>query len=229
MSQPLLLLHGALGSADLMRPLAQELENQGCRIHALNFSGHGGRAGKEAFTVPLFAQDVIAYRDEQQLSRVALFGFSMGGYVALYLASKHPERISQVFTLGTKFTWSPGIAAAEIRFLDPVKIKQKVPHYAEALARLHQPQDWEEVVRQTRQLLLGLGENPPLTREVLAQLAQPVVVGWGALDTMVSREESSEAAAHLPNGRFKVFPATPHPIEKVDTRMLATFLEEELH
>lgn len=33
----------------------------------------------------------------------------MGGYVAWYLAEHHPEKANAVFTLATKFLWTPAI------------------------------------------------------------------------------------------------------------------------
>lgn len=227
MAQPLLLLHGALGSAELMHPLAEELKEE-FSVHTLNFPGHGGKGATEAFSIPLFAREVLRYLDEQQLSSVALFGFSMGGYVALYLASQHPERVSQVVTLGTKFSWTPEIAAHEVRTLEVDKIKEKVPQFADMLAKRHQPLPWEQMVKMTRELLLDLGEHPPLNKERLKKLSQPVVIALGEYDTMVSLEESREAAANIEKGALKILPATPHPIEKVDAPMLATFLREEL-
>lgn len=227
MPQPLLLLHGALGSASLMKPLAREL-NSSFAVHILDFSGHGGRPLKNEFSIPLFARDVLAYMNENGLEKAAVFGFSMGGYVALYLALQHPERISKVCTLGTKFKWSPEIAAQEVRFLDAGKIREKVPQFAEALERQHQPQDWEQVVEQTRRLLLGLGEAPPVTAKELSGLKVPVVIGRGEQDAMVGLEESRQAAESIPNGRLKVLPNTPHSIEKVDSKVLAAFLDEEL-
>lgn len=80
----------------------------------------------------------------------------------------------------------------------------------------------------TRQLLLDLGKNPPLDTVRLKKLPQPVVIGLGEHDTMVSLEESREAAATIPKGVLKIFPAAPHPIEKVDAKMLAAFLKEQL-
>lgn len=109
-----------------MHPLAEELKKE-FTVHTLNFSGHGGKSTTDAFSIPLFAQEVLRYLDEQQLSSVAIFGFSMGGYVALYLASQHPERISYVFSLGTKFSWTPEISVREVRMLDVAGIKEKVP------------------------------------------------------------------------------------------------------
>lgn len=227
MSQPLLLLHGALGSASLMKPLARELDSR-FAVHTLDFSGHGGRPLEEEFSISLFARDVLAYMDANGLEKAAVFGFSMGGYVALHLAVQHPERISKVCTLGTKFSWSPEIAAQEVRFLDAEKIKEKVPPFARALAQQHGPQNWEQLVEHTRRLLLGLGQAPPLTVKKLAEVQVPVVIGRGAQDEMVGPEESRLAAESIPGGRLKELPDTPHPIEKADPRVLAAFLQKEL-
>ena len=46
-------------------------------------------------------------------------GHSMGGYVALKLALKRPELVDRIITLGTKFNWTPEVAAKEVKMLNP--------------------------------------------------------------------------------------------------------------
>jgi len=81
----LLILHGAIGSKSQFNSLASLLNNQ-FNIHLLNFSGHGGEAFKENFNIPQFADDVLVYLEQQKVESIDIFGYSMGGYVALYLA-----------------------------------------------------------------------------------------------------------------------------------------------
>src|SRR5687767_6066719 len=107
--QKLLLLHGAIGSKEQLQPLAGLLKNE-YEIHTLNFSGHGGTPLPEQFSIELFARDVVDYLDAKKLENINIFGYSMGGYVGLYLARYFPMRIGKVFTFATKFDWTPASA-----------------------------------------------------------------------------------------------------------------------
>ncbi|RLB84543.1 MAG: alpha/beta hydrolase, partial [Deltaproteobacteria bacterium] len=129
----LLLLHGALGSMSQFSALIPFLEDK-YRIHTLDFEGHGSSPPKDRlFSGEHFGENVLDYLDTNELEHVNVFGYSMGGHVALYLARKWPERIHSIFTLATKFLWTPEIAAHEITFLDPDTIQEKAPRFAMVL------------------------------------------------------------------------------------------------
>lgn len=223
MHSPLLLLHGALGSAAQFDELRRYLPADQ-PVYALNFPGHGGLSTDTEFSIPRFAESVLAFLSGNNLSRVRIFGYSMGGYVALYLAWKHPERVESIATLGTKFDWTPETAARETARLDPEKMAAKVPAFAQMLAERHAPADWQAVVRQTAELLHGLGNGHALGREAFAAITCPVRIGLGEEDNMVTREESEQVAEWLPRGTFEVLPGTKHPFEQVDAGRLANWL-----
>lgn len=223
MHSPLLLLHGALGSAAQFDELRRHLPAE-YPVYALNFPGHGGLNTDTEFSIPRFADSVLAFLDENNLSRVRIFGYSMGGYVALYLAWKHPELMESIATLGTKFDWTPDSAARETARLDPEKIAAKVPAFAQLLAERHTPAHWQAVVRRTAELLHGLGNGHALGREAFAAITCPVRIGWGDEDNMVTREESERVAGWLPRGAFEMLPGTKHPFEQVDAGSLANWL-----
>jgi pimeloyl-ACP methyl ester carboxylesterase len=217
---PLLLLHGALSSQQQFSPL-KELLSDKFEIHTLNFPGHGGEEIPQEFTIPLFADAVLHYLDQKGLAAINIFGYSMGGYVALYLASHHPERVSKIFTLATKLEWTPQAAERETAMLDPEKIMEKVPAFAKAMEQIHAPQDWKIVLKKTTELLTDLGNNPALSEKDFGQIDIPVLISLGELDKMVTLEESMTAAHQLKNGTFYQFPSTPHPFEKVNYPILA--------
>lgn len=218
--KPILLLHGALGSAAQLEPLQQHLSKE-FTVHTLNFSGHGGKPFADDFSIRQFAREVLQYLQEQNLTQVDIFGYSMGGYVALQLAKMHPERVGHIFTLGTKFDWTPESAAREVKMLDPAKIKEKVPAFAETLQQRHAPNDWEALLRKTAAMMLALGNGDALTTADLRSMPHAVRIGIGSEDNMVTLAESQQAAETLPNGEFLLVANTPHPIEKVDMQTLA--------
>ncbi len=224
----LLLLHGALGAASMMAPLAERLSGS-FDVHSPNFSGHGGAPFAEGFGIDQFTSEVLAFLDQNSLEKVDIFGYSMGGYVALNLARLHPGRVGKVITLATKFDWTPEGAERESRMLDPEKIEAKVPAFANLLRERHAPNDWKVLLLRTAEMMLQLGQLPLLTPTVLAQVGHPALVCLGDADQMVGLEETTQAAASLPNGQLRVLAQTPHPLEKVDMVVLAEVVRSFLN
>lgn len=216
-----LILHGALGAMDQFSKLEDQLKDR-FDVHRLNFSGHGGKTDHDApFSIDLFSKDTINYIQSNELKPVKVFGYSMGGYVALNVAMNHPDLIEKIFTLGTKFHWTTESASHEIKMLNPDKIKEKVPAFAQALEKRHSPNDWESVMQKTAQMMIDLGNGKALTNEDLKTIETPALVTVGGADTMVSEEETLNAAENLPNAEFRKIPDWQHPIEKVDQVLLA--------
>jgi pimeloyl-ACP methyl ester carboxylesterase len=217
----LLLLPGALGAAGLFEELKSELQ-QYYNVHTLNFSGHGGLpVPNEAFTMDMFAGDIDNFLKQEGLTSIHIFGYSMGGYVALYYALKQPKKVKSIFTLGTKFDWSAETANHETRFLVPEKIEQKVPHFANLLQKRHYPQDWKTIMRKTAELMHLLGANPALTKTEFQSLMFPIQVAVGDQDNMVSIAETTNVYNALPNAHLLVIPNTIHPLESVQVSRLA--------
>lgn len=222
--QHLLLLHGAIGAADQLQPIAAALKNKYI-VHTLNFSGHGGEQDVRDFLIESFADDVLNYLRKHGIEKTNIFGYSMGGYVALYLAKHHPEKINKVFTLATKFLWNPAIAQQEIKMLDANKIAEKIPAFAQTLEKRHSPHDWKNVLQKTADMMIALGNNSPLKKEDYEQIEVPVLIGIGDKDTMVTLEETIDVYRKLKQGNFMVLPQTPHPIEKVAVERIAKEME----
>src|ERR1700754_572786 len=100
--QHLILLHGAIGSKEQLEPFADALKKDFI-VHLIDFSGHGMRPiSNEKFSLSLFANDVLEYIHDNNIEHANIFGYSMGGYVAMYLAKHHPEKITRIITLATK-------------------------------------------------------------------------------------------------------------------------------
>ncbi|WP_372636575.1 alpha/beta fold hydrolase [Cohnella sp.] len=97
--EPLVLLHGFCGSRGYWEKTLPHLAEFG-RVIAPDLRGHGNSdaAGAEdRYAMEELADDVAALMDELKLTKISLFGHSLGGYAALAFAEKYPERLS---TLG---------------------------------------------------------------------------------------------------------------------------------
>ncbi len=218
--QHLLLLHGAIGSKNQFEKLKNELQSNYI-VHTINFSGHEGEAISDDFSIQLFAQDVLTYLEKNNIDVINIFGYSMGGYVGLYLAKEYPKKINKIFTLGTKFLWTPEIATKEIKMLDADKIEQKIPAFAKELAQRHSPNNWKTVLEKTKEMMTSLGNNNILKDADFSSIEHKVQIGIGDKDTMVTLEETVNVYRQLKNASFIVLPNTQHPIEKVDLKRLS--------
>ena len=106
---PVVLLHGFALSAEmnwlptgLLGSLPAEF-----RLLAIDQRGHG-RSDKPhdpgAYGAA-FAEDVINLLDALQIVKADIVGYSMGGWIALYLAAEHPDRIRSIVVGGNG--WRP--------------------------------------------------------------------------------------------------------------------------
>jgi pimeloyl-ACP methyl ester carboxylesterase len=221
---PILLLHGSLGAASQFQPLAAGLSPH-YDVHQLNFSGHGDAPfSEQGFNIQVFAGEVLSYMESRQLDFVNIFGYSMGGYVAMYLARHYPEKTGRVITLGTKFNWNEATAGKEVRQLNPDLILEKVPAFAQLLEARHTAADWRTVVSRTAQLIEELGHQALLRQGDFAQIATPCMLMMGDRDNMVSFQETIEVYKTLPLAQLTVMPDTAHPLEKADVPLLAYYI-----
>src|SRR6185295_1517723 len=117
----ILLLHGALGASSQFSELSKLLHDD-FGILLLDFEGHGNAPVKpRPFRIQHFIENVLEYLDQKKIDSIDIFGYSMGGHVALTLASTHSSRIKSVFTLATKFQWDEVTATREAKFLNSAK------------------------------------------------------------------------------------------------------------
>jgi pimeloyl-ACP methyl ester carboxylesterase len=222
MTQPkLLLLPGALGAQTQFEALRSMLGDT-FEVHTLDFEGHGhAPLTHETFEIEYFADNVRVHLDAHAIERIHIFGYSMGGYVAMYLASQSPERIERIFTLATQYIWTPEVAESEVKFLDAEKIAAKVPQFAKTLEQRHSAHGWRNVLRDTTKLLIGLGEKNLLTADVLQNLPHRIRIGVGDRDNMIDLPQCIEVYRLLRHGELEILPSTPHPFEGLSPMRLA--------
>ena len=101
---PLLLLHGGLFNIDLQFGELLPSLAAGRQVIAADFQAHGRTNDIDR---PLgtqgLASDVVGLLQHVDVPHVDVFGFSVGGAVALYLAIKHPELIRKAIISSVSF------------------------------------------------------------------------------------------------------------------------------
>ena len=230
----LLLLHGAIGASDQLEPLIQHL-SPSYEVHTLDFFGHGeGLHGKQQFEIPgstnsttqqpfsitAFAEQAASFIQNSNITEVNIFGYSMGGYVALYMAKHLNINIKKIITLGTKFHWDEAVAEKECKMLRPEVIEQKLPAFAQTLSKRHGERQWRSVLNKTAEMLEQMGKLNPLHQDDYTQIQTSSLIMLGDRDRMVGRDETIVTYQSLPNAQLAILPGTPHPIEQVDASMI---------
>lgn len=116
--------------------------------------------------------------------RTVLVGQSMGGYVALQLALRHPEKVSHLALVVA----AGGVDMAAHQALDwRVREREENPHR----------QPW------------ALVPTPDLTAR-LPQIDVPVLLLWATRDPISPLSVAQQLAAHLPRARLVTFDTDDH-------------------
>jgi pimeloyl-ACP methyl ester carboxylesterase len=101
--EPLVLLHGGLGAAELWAPVLPALA-AGRRVIAVDLQGHGHTADADRpFRAETMADDVAALIEHLGLEQADVMGYSLGGMVALRTAIQHPDRVRRLVLVSIAF------------------------------------------------------------------------------------------------------------------------------
>jgi pimeloyl-ACP methyl ester carboxylesterase len=103
---PLLLLHGWPQHWWCWRRIIPELARS-YRVLAPDLRGFGwSDAPRGRYAKDTFARDILGLLDAEGLDRVQVIGHDWGGYTALLLALRRPERIERLIALDVAPPWS---------------------------------------------------------------------------------------------------------------------------
>ena len=215
---PLVVLHGALGSTALETDRLVAVWEKSFSVLALDLSGHGQSTGDvRQPTWSTYTDDVTAAIEHLDLRDARVFGFSMGGGVALAAAARHPDRISRVAAHATNVQWEAGHVD---RMVPPMRAALASPgsRWATRLAETH-GERWrglvDDLVRFTRTL-----PDDWISDDTLRRVSQPTLVSAGDADRYFEVDHAVHLRATLPDARLWILPGLDHPIQGVD---VATF------
>jgi pimeloyl-ACP methyl ester carboxylesterase len=97
-ARPIVLLHGAILSRTMWRPLVALLQDR-YRCISVDLPGHGVLAG-EPFTMDAAVAQVSEIIDREAGGRALVMGLSLGGYVAMAVAGAAPARVRGLVVAG---------------------------------------------------------------------------------------------------------------------------------
>jgi pimeloyl-ACP methyl ester carboxylesterase len=103
--KPLLILHGFMGMSDNWKTLGTQYAHEGFQVHLLDLRNHGRSFHSDIFNYEVMCQDVVDYCRENNLDNIDCIGHSMGGKVAMLLATQIPNLVHKLIVadIGPKF------------------------------------------------------------------------------------------------------------------------------
>lgn len=117
--RPLILLHGAYMTIDLMGPILPGLATSR-QVIAVEQQGHGHTADVDrALTYEHMADDTAALMRHLGIANADVLGYSMGGGIALQLAIRHPELVRKLVVASASYR-SDGMHAVALEMLPSI-------------------------------------------------------------------------------------------------------------
>jgi len=214
--EPLLLLHGAGGTADdpiggwaaLAPSFAEHF-----RVVLVEHRGHGRTDNPAGFlTFEQIGDDVAALVGRLGLEAVHVAGISDGGVVALDCALRRPELTRTITVLGANYCVHDGIRAVAST-LDPDALEQSAPEAAAELGRRHDqgkhPGYWKELLRQ---IVANNLANPSWTEEDLRRIRCPTLLIAGENDPFATAEQMDAMSREIPRAELLIVEGGGHPV-----------------
>lgn len=240
----LLLIHGSNSSLHTWEPWVQRL-GKDYRIVSLDLTGHGltGPHPKRDYRVEATVGVVDAVMTKLGVSRFALAGNSMGGWVSWNYALAHPHKVSALILvdasgapdseptalpIGFRLARSPAVRPILKTFTPRRVIAESLDQTMSVKAPLTEDaiDRYWELLRYpgNRQATGDRGDikRVPATPEQMKRLTMPTLVMWGAEDTLIPVRAADWFASAIPGARKIVYPRVGHiPMEEVPDRSAA--------
>ncbi len=223
---PVLLIHGFPLNNYLWDLQLDELAGI-ARLITPDLRGHGATPPTDPpYSLAMFSDDCVALLDHLGLTEpVVVAGLSMGGYIALDLACRHPERVSGLILAATRagadsaegkagrddmarLVQAEGVAAVADRMLPKLLAPAsygELPDLVEFVRDIMLATSEDGVVG----ALAAMRDRPDRTPE-LPRIELPTLVIHGQEDQLIPADEARAAAEALPQGELVLIPGAGH-------------------
>ena len=180
--EPLLMLHGGLGSLDMFGP-ALPILAKSRKVIAVDLHGHGRTAlGDRPFKIESMGDDMAELVEQLGHAQVDVLGYSLGGGVALRMAIQHPASVRRVVLVSTPYASDGFYPAMRVQQAQVgaamAPMMKDTPMYKTYAALAPKPEDFPRLLD-----TLGayMRANYDWSKEV-PQLKMPVMLVYGDSD-----------------------------------------------
>jgi pimeloyl-ACP methyl ester carboxylesterase len=201
---PVLLIHGGLGHADLWVAQVADLMTDHLVIVA-DSRGHGrSTRNADPYGYDLMAADYLALLDVLKIDKVDLVGWSDGGIIGLDIAMSHPERLDRLFAHAANITVDgvdPSVAEDAVF---GAYIGMMGGDYAKMSPT---PGEFDAFVAQISEMW---ATQPDWTDDQVAAITVPTAVVAGEYDEAILRAHTEKIAALIPGSQLVILPDASH-------------------
>ncbi|MCB0589295.1 MAG: alpha/beta fold hydrolase [Phaeodactylibacter sp.] len=219
--------HGLLWSS---RMFSEQIRHLGGRYRVIAYD-HRGQGRSEVtgdgYDMDTLAQDALGLMDALSIRRCHFAGLSMGGFVALRLAVRHPERIQSLILMETTAQPEPAenipryrMLKNIVRLLGPWAVKKPVMRimfgkaFLEDASRQPQRLQWEKELTANKRTITravqGVITRKGVQPESLAKIQCPTLIIVGDQDVATVPAKSEYMHQHIPNSRLALVPNAGH-------------------
>lgn len=180
--EPLLLLHGGLGSIDMFAPILPMLA-ESRQVIAVDLHGHGRTAlGDRPISLLDMGDDMAAIVQQLGFDRVDVLGYSLGGGVGLRFAVQHPKMVRRLVIASAPFAregfFPEMIPQQEAVGAGMAEQMKDTPMYKSYVAVAPHPEDFPKLLDRMGELM----RKPYDWREDVKTLEMPVMLVYGDSD-----------------------------------------------
>lgn len=201
---PILLIHGGLGHADIWTNQVKDLMKDHMVIVA-DSRGHGrSTRNEQPYSYDLMASDYVALLDYLKVSKVALVGWSDGGIIGLDIAMKHPERLTKLFAQAANVT----VDGVRADVMDSKTFGAYIERCGVDYKRLSKtPDQYDAFVTQISNMW---ATQPAWSDEELAKITVPTSIVLGDHDEAIRRDHTDHMAATIPGAQEIILKDASH-------------------
>jgi len=201
---PILLIHGGLGHADIWASQVATMSKTH-KVIVADSRGHGRSTRTEQpYGYDLMASDYLALLDYLKIDKTALVGWSDGGIIGIDIALHHPERLTRLFAQAANVT-TDGV--------DPgVMTNKTFAAYIDRSGRDYKkmsktPDQYDAFVAQISHMWES---EPAWTKEQLGKITTPTAIVAGDHDEAIKREHTEYMASVIPGAKLIILPNASH-------------------
>lgn len=221
--EPLLLLHGGLGSIDMFAPLLPALAEKR-QVIAVDLQGHGRTPlGDRPIDLVAMGADMATILQQLGVKQADVLGYSLGGGVGFQLAVQHPEMVRRLALVSAGYAQdgfypemlpqqaAVGAGMAEMMKGTPMYTSyvavapkpEDFPRLLDAMgAMMRKPYDFSaDVPKLTMPVMLVFGDSDMYRPEHVVKFYQ--LLGGGLRDAGWQRE-------HMSRNRLAILPGATH-------------------
>lgn len=93
---PLIVMHGYMGMSDNWNTFGKQMAEIGYEVHLLDLRNHGRSFHSDDWSYDFMVEDIVRYMNHHAMCDAVVLGHSMGGKVAMKLATRYPAKVEKL-------------------------------------------------------------------------------------------------------------------------------------